>query len=160
MTKRVKTKAAQVRKLLCLDPNTNVDALVKKFNMKRQNAYVLLSTQRKALGLIRNRDGTYKFKERMQSSDLAIAGSLNKVPSIVETHFPITMEEPQADPVNHPPHYKVGGIETIDFIEAKKLGYHLGNVVKYITRADHKGAKVQDLQKAQWYLTRAIELAK
>ncbi len=60
------------------------------------------------------------------------------------------------DPVNHPAHYKKGGIETIDFIEAKRLGYHLGNVVKYISRAYHKGG-MEDLLKAQWYLNRAIE---
>jgi hypothetical protein len=60
------------------------------------------------------------------------------------------------DKVNHPVHYKAGGIETIDFIEAKKLDYHLGNVVKYITRSDLKGNKLEDLQKAQWYLNRAI----
>ena len=83
----------------------------------------------------------------------------------------ITIEEPQSvldtinpecvksDPVNHPAHYKVGGIETIDFIEAKALGYHLGNAVKYITRADHKGNRLQDLQKAKWYIDRAIEKA-
>jgi hypothetical protein len=64
-----------------------------------------------------------------------------------------------ADPVNHPEHYKVGGIETIDFIEAKALSYHLGNAVKYITRADHKGNRLQDLQKAKWYIDRAIEKA-
>jgi hypothetical protein len=61
-----------------------------------------------------------------------------------------------ADMVNHPPHYKAGGIETIDFIEAKNLGYNLGNVVKYVSRADLKGNKVEDLQKARWYLDRAI----
>jgi hypothetical protein len=60
------------------------------------------------------------------------------------------------DNVNHPEHYKMGGIETIDFIEAKSLGYHLGNVVKYVTRADHKGNRLEDLKKAQWYLNRAI----
>jgi hypothetical protein len=60
------------------------------------------------------------------------------------------------DPVNHPAHYKKGGIEVIDFIEAKRLGYHLGNVVKYISRAYHKGG-MEDLLKAQWYLNRAIE---
>ena len=65
-----------------------------------------------------------------------------------------------ADPVNHPEHYKVGGIETIDFIEAKGLSYHLGNVVKYITRADHKGNRLQDLEKAQWYLSREISRLK
>ena len=72
----------------------------------------------------------------------------------------ITMEEPQSDPVNHPAHYKVGGIETIDFIEAKKLNYNIGNVVKYLTRADHKGNKLEDLRKAQWYLTREINSLK
>jgi hypothetical protein len=60
------------------------------------------------------------------------------------------------DLVNQPPHYTTGGIETIDFIEAKKLNYNLGNAVKYITRADHKGNRLQDLQKAKWYLEREI----
>lgn len=70
----------------------------------------------------------------------------------------ITMEEPASDPVNHPAHYKTGGIETIDFIEAKELNYNMGNAVKYISRAEHKGNKQQDLAKAIWYLNR--ELAK
>ena len=60
------------------------------------------------------------------------------------------------DLINHPPHYTTGGIETIDFIEAKKLGYNLGNVIKYITRADHKGSRIEDLRKAKWYLEREI----
>jgi hypothetical protein len=72
----------------------------------------------------------------------------------------IEMFEPKADPVNNPAHYTVGGIETIDFIEAKKLGYNLGNVIKYLTRADHKGNKMEDLRKAQWYLTREINSLK
>jgi hypothetical protein len=72
----------------------------------------------------------------------------------------IEMFEPKADPVSNPTHYTVGGIETIDFIEAKQLGYNLGNVVKYLTRADHKGNKMEDLRKAQWYLTREINSLK
>jgi len=60
------------------------------------------------------------------------------------------------DLVNHPPHYKAGGIETIDFIEAKQLNYHLGNAVKYIVRSDLKGFLLQDLKKARWYLDREI----
>ena len=63
------------------------------------------------------------------------------------------------DMVNHPPHYKTGGIETIDFIEAKNLGYNLGNVVKYISRADYKGDRLENLKKAQWYMNREVELA-
>jgi hypothetical protein len=77
----------------------------------------------------------------------------------VAPHVPaqIEMIEPKSDPVNHPAHYKVGGIETIDFIEAKLLNYNMGNAVKYITRADHKGSRKQDLEKAIWYLKREIE---
>lgn len=74
----------------------------------------------------------------------------------IENAMQIEMLEPASDPVNHPAHYKVGGIETIDFIEAKRLGYNLGNVVKYVTRADHKGNRKQDLEKAKWYLEREI----
>jgi hypothetical protein len=65
-------------------------------------------------------------------------------------------DKPKTDNVNHPAHYKVGGVETIDFIEAKGLGYNLGNVVKYITRAGHKNDLVEDLKKARWYLNREI----
>lgn len=65
------------------------------------------------------------------------------------------------DVVNEPAHYKSGGMEVIDVIEAfevdRKSG-HLQNVVKYILRAGAKDpAKLlQDLEKAQYYLNRAI----
>jgi hypothetical protein len=65
-----------------------------------------------------------------------------------------------SDPVNSPAHYTDGGIETIDYIEAKNLNYHLGNVVKYVSRAGKKGEILQDLEKAMWYLTREIERLK
>lgn len=65
------------------------------------------------------------------------------------------------DMVNHPPHYKAGGIETIDFIEAKDLNYRLGNVVKYVSRAGKKSSDpVQDLEKAMFYLKREIDARK
>ena len=63
------------------------------------------------------------------------------------------------DPINHPSHYTDGKIEVIDFIEDKKLGFHLGNAVKYIARAGKKdpAKKVEDLQKAAWYILREID---
>ena len=63
------------------------------------------------------------------------------------------------DIINNPSHYVTGGIETIDFIEAKVLGFNLGNVVKYISRADHKGKRIEDLEKARFYLDREIQSA-
>lgn len=58
--------------------------------------------------------------------------------------------------INHPAHYKPGNIEAIEVIEDWKLNFSLGNVVKYIARADHKGSDIKDLKKAQWYLNREI----
>ena len=64
----------------------------------------------------------------------------------------------QPDSVNHPSHYTSGKIEVIDFIEDKELGFHLGNAVKYISRAGRKNPDkiVEDLQKAVWYINREI----
>lgn len=91
---------------------------------------------------------TYKRKIRMEAPERMI--EVSYLPKVSAT----------PDLVNQPPHYTAGGIETIDFIEAKKLNYNLGNVVKYLTRADHKGNKLEDLRKAQWYLTREINSTK
>lgn len=62
------------------------------------------------------------------------------------------------DMVNHPPHYDFGPHETIDVIEAWDLPYHLGNVVKYVSRAKRKGKELEDLRKAAWYLDRYIKM--
>ena len=64
------------------------------------------------------------------------------------------------DPVNHPAHYTTGKIEVIDYIEDQKLPYHLGNAVKYISRAGKKDKDktVEDLKKAVWYIQRYIGL--
>jgi hypothetical protein len=57
----------------------------------------------------------------------------------------------------NPPHYTVHSIEPIDAVESWNLSFHLGNVIKYIARANWKHNKLQDLKKAQWYLNREIE---
>ncbi len=82
-------------------------------------------------------------------------------------------EEPvEDDAVNHPSHYTNGTIECIDCVEAVAGSYEgaegflVGNVVKYLYRANNKNG-LEDLEKAFWYLNRllverhaAIELAK
>jgi hypothetical protein len=114
-----------------------------------------------------------KPKSRMMTSDPeVIRDIMGDVPVYEDSHLLVTPKKvaeikkklimefiPPADPVNNPAHYTEGGIETIDYIEAKRLGYHLGNAVKYISRAGRKGTNqgLEDLKKAQWYLARAIE---
>ena len=62
------------------------------------------------------------------------------------------------DTVNNPKHYTESKVEVIDAIDAWGLNYHLGNCVKYVARAGKKDKtkELEDLRKAQWYLTRAI----
>lgn len=124
-------KIEEVRRLLAVNPDIKPAEISKKLGTAKSYTYVLMTKARKL------------SKVRLESTPMKI--------DIIDR---------QVDPVNNPAHYTKGGIETIDFIEAKKLGYNLGNVVKYITRADHKGNKLEDLRKAQWYLSREILAAK
>jgi hypothetical protein len=69
---------------------------------------------------------------------------------------------PKENKVDHPAHY--GGnddpYEAIKVIEAWDLNWNMGNVVKYVRRADFKGDAISDLEKAAWYLSREIERRK
>ena len=68
------------------------------------------------------------------------------------------------DPVNHPRHYTIGSIETIDYIVDVlgidgAINYCHGNVVKYTgSRLHNKQNPIQDAKKAVWYLNMMIEL--
>jgi hypothetical protein len=70
----------------------------------------------------------------------------------------LTQQDDSGSLVNHPDHY--GGdttYEAIKVIEAWNLGFCLGNAIKYLCRSGKKGSRLQDLEKAHWYLTREIE---
>ena len=62
-----------------------------------------------------------------------------------------------SDMVNHPSHYTShpSGIECIDVTQ--HMNFCLGNAMKYIWRSGMKGSRVEDLQKAIWYLNKEIE---
>ena len=64
------------------------------------------------------------------------------------------------DPVNKPQHYRVGEVECIDYIQ-QQLGtgvrdYLRGQIYKYMHRHQYKGAEVEDLRKARWYIDKLI----
>ena len=124
--------------------------------LKAENIYYIGDLiQRKPYELL-------KFQNVGKATVIDIQDALSKIGLTLGMEVPHLHEvvqekvSPTPDMVNSPPHYRSGGIETIDFIEAKKLNYNLGNVVKYITRADLKGNRKQDLAKALWYLQREI----
>ena len=151
-------------------PNATGAQIAKKFKCALSYAYVLMSKAKSIEMSVQE-----VVDEIEDSYNSRIAETINEIEqinsrlaqsrSVTTNEMPLTeiahngqvqFVKELRDNINHPPHYKVGGIETIDFIEAKGLDYHLGNVIKYISRSDHKGDKLENLQKAQWYLTRAI----
>ena len=80
----------------------------------------------------------------------------NETGMTLEEKLDVVLEE--HDEVNHPSWYCDGGIETLDFIMAKKLDFLTGQVVKYLSRSGKKdpAKELQDLKKAQFYLNRKI----
>jgi hypothetical protein len=140
------TKASKIMKYIASNPTAKARDVAKALKVSVDSVY----------------QATYLAKKQAKSK-LSNVPSKRGRPSKVKTFF-ATSNKPilpkslkdAFDTVNHPPHYKAGGIETIDFIEAKSLNYNLGNVIKYITRSDLKGNKLEDLQKAQWYLNREV----
>jgi hypothetical protein len=142
MPKHKDSLAAKIRTFIKKNPRVRSEDVAKEFGTTKQYVYAVI----------------WKMKQDVKNKILRVAQEAAEIavakPKVAP--LPIDMIETKPDPVNHPAHYKVGGIETIDFIEAKRLNYNIGNVVKYITRADHKGNRKQDLEKAKWYLEREL----
>lgn len=139
-------KSTAEKILALLEKGWKAKEIAEKLNVSTAYVYV---TKSKA-----NKSATKIFNEYMEMAPPK-AGKADKEVKSEGAAPPVEPAKP-ADMVNHPPHYTVGGIETLDFIEAKGLGYNLGNVVKYIARAYWKGDELQDLQKARFYLDRQI----
>jgi hypothetical protein len=143
------SKSEKARRLLQATPTLTALALSEKMGISRNYAYKLMHN-------LKNEVKVEDVVEEKVTQEGEMLSKLIYDVSQRKARIRMMQGGEEKETVNHPPHYKVGGIETIDFIEAKGLDYCLGNVVKYITRADHKGNKIEDLRKAQWYLTRAI----
>jgi len=138
-------KSEQIRKLY------DEGKTVKEIKAKLKCSHALIAV------VLRN----YKNKTKKSKIVKAVT-EMKQVLDVIEVRRPKhRLQATEIDPVNHPPHYKAGGFETIDFIEAKDLNYRLGNVVKYVSRAGKKSSDpVQDLEKAAWYLQREITARK
>lgn len=82
-----------------------------------------------------------------------------------------TASEPATEPATgdaiDPDHYKVGGIETIDYMRAKSTpeefeGYLRLSALKYLSRVghkngDHDAARAEEYKKARWFIDRLIQ---
>ena len=161
-----RNKIEQVRVLLERNPRIKTADVMKALGTTKSYTYVLMSKARSSYQKQYGEtieDRMIRMRDLAKRIEIVRPNNLPKGMTVVEAEeivADVNQAIAQHDSVNHPKHYTAGGIETIDFIEAKKLGYNLGNVVKYITRSDYKGNKLEDLRKAQWYLTREINSLK
>jgi len=172
MVKRKLTKSAKVRSFIAANPNATAKYIAEQVNVPVQLVYNVQHKLRhpvskpRVVTLVGSSDKS--LMERLNPDIPVYEDSVTNVTSTALKRLMQGGDRPNAhpildagltDPVNRPAHYTDGGIETIDYIEAKGLGYHLGNAVKYISRAGKKGTNqgLEDLRKAQWYLARAIE---
>jgi hypothetical protein len=162
---RKMSKSKQVLAYIAKNPKAKPKEVADACGVKLHTVYNVTYTARKSTSSVPLTTLAFNISKGRMKSNAEIRDKLATLPT-VRTH-PVTgkllmqggadiVTTHHTDMVNNPPHYTTGGVETIDFIEAKKLDYNLGNVVKYITRADHKGDKYEDLCKARWYLNRAI----
>jgi hypothetical protein len=162
------SKAARIRDYIAANPQAKLKEVAEAVGSSYQYVYIVMSNEKKKPKVTKKKKPNWKQMGFFSSNVSAVSEIEDTVTDthkerMMELAYGTTagrktrMEGNRGDPVNNPAHYTVGGIETIDFIEAKKLNYRLGNVVKYLTRADHKGNKIEDLRKAQWYLEREIE---
>ena len=154
MTKHANSKAQQILKYVAKNPKAKAQEIANALGVNVAYVYTVMWSAKKKATAAKKASTRKAIKGEWKTITISTSNESIKAPTQIE------MFEPTPDPVDHPAHYKVGGIETIDFIEAKKLNYNIGNVVKYLTRADYKGNKLEDLRKAQWYLTREISTMK
>ena len=168
MAKKI-TQTQRIRNYHVVHPTATVSEIAKKLGVRYQSVYAVLKPNGKTPKVVKFMgvtiakdqvtDLTPEQQKRMADNFAKMGEGRNRwrTASVTTSNESVADKlTPLTDNVNHPAHYKVGGIETIDFIEAKNLSYHLGNVVKYIARADSKGNREEDLLKARWYLNREI----
>jgi hypothetical protein len=155
--------AYKIRAYIKLNPNAKPSTVAAYLGIP---ASVVYSTawRDKKLGAPKRR----YTKKKQEWNTVAVVSS-NAPFDSASIPLPITMAEPkveapntEVDMVNSPPHYKVGGIEVIDFIQAKLTteefrGYLQGNVLKYSSRVGYKGDASEDLAKLVWYANKLQE---
>ena len=168
------SKSEKIRQALAKYPDLSVKALAKKLKVSAPSVYLVRWKQNKDSPLVQQeiKSDALAFPapaQNMQQEIKSDALAFRKIDQqnlrsktaldLFDSYDEINWHQ-EADPIQ-PEHYRVGGIETIDFIEAKNLNYRLGNVVKYVSRAPHHSdGLLENLKKAQWYLAREISAVK
>lgn len=154
-TKRAK-KVIAITKLLKEAPFIKAKDVALKYKCSINYAYTLVAQAKRKL------EYDSKFTDPLSAAS-QYSQDIEWHDPIPDSNSPPREEVNTPDMVNQPPHYVVGGIETIDFIQAKLTpdefrGYLKGNILKYTSRAGHKGDVDTDIGKLVWYANKLQSL--
>ena len=114
-------------------------------------------TQKKVADLSKVSARTYQSAEAEEYINIKSANKINKTLGLNDEVYEVTTK--RSDSIN--PSYYRKGIETTDYIQSHSMNYMEGNIIKYVTRYKSKNdcvsLQLEDLKKAQWYLTKLIK---
>ena len=144
---------SDVKKQLASNADVSAEYIVKILGVTKPYAYALLSKGRKELGMLKNRDGKWRHKNRLQG--------VAEVNAIIEEWQPpamIPMPEPSALDVQvGGGHYKNMKIQPVKFITENNLDFLTGCIIKRICRWKEKDG-LKDLEKIKHEVDLIIEL--
>jgi len=156
MTKKL-SKVQKIRNYIKDHPEAKPRAIAEALGTTIQYVYSAMHQARKKLKASATPDPLVKVQGVVMGKDDMTNLTDEQMSRLVfNATKPKARMQRAIDDVNHPPHYKIGGIETIDVIEAKLTpeefrGYLKGNVVKYLTRIGYKEDAGKDVDKMVWY---------
>lgn len=112
---------------------------------------------------IKETDSTYSFIKWEDEEPYEIPRNKKAIQTVKEYIDSKVEQMSDSDLINKPDHYHSGSIDVIKFSEenftAEEMkGFYRINAIKYLTRYDKKGTPEEDLQKADFYLRKLIEL--
>ena len=165
MSKHSNSKASHIRAYLRANPKAKTDQVIAALkeqgiaDVKRTHVYSLRGYDRLRAKRLRNKRAEVKTVDWRNLKAGDVVGGMVLTEAKDNMHRWAKEKKEPVDNINSPEHYKVGGIETIDFIKAKLTpeefrGYLKGNVLKYASRAGHKNNAVEDAGKLAWYANR------
>jgi hypothetical protein len=154
------SKTQKIRNYMKDHPEAKAKEIAEAIGTKINYVYTIMHNERKKLKASATPDPLVK----VQGVTMSLSDKTNLTDDQMRRVVINSMKDKarmqrSIDDVNQPPHYKIGGIETIDIIKAKLTpdefrGYLKGNVVKYLTRAGHKDDAGKDVDKMVWYATK------
>lgn len=159
MSKKI-SMSERIRRRVLAAPNASASDVAKFLDVSPSRVHLIMWQMRKKGMIPPSTRGRKNAQPTQEQASEIVKMEKPKLVFAATSYTPVT-----EDPVNHPAHYKVGGIETIDYIEAKLsptefAGYLKGNILKYGSRVGHKVDASTDAGKLAWYAARLATLLK